>query len=146
MVSITPWPCFTPGERTSSIHGQEAGWAPESVWMQRLEEKSFAPAWDRTLVVQPVVRHHTHWATLAPLSLLVQPLLTVTCNISEKNVNLLSHGLPYISLGMIIYKKVVMIMVNLSSKFCNFNKIKFCNIFFILCLDSFSWNLAGYVS
>jgi hypothetical protein len=27
---------------------QEAGWAPEPVWAKRLEEKSFAPAGDRT--------------------------------------------------------------------------------------------------
>jgi hypothetical protein len=27
---------------------QESGWAPEPVWTQRLEEKSFAPAGDRT--------------------------------------------------------------------------------------------------
>jgi hypothetical protein len=27
---------------------QEAGWAPKPVWTQRLEEKSFAPAGDRT--------------------------------------------------------------------------------------------------
>jgi hypothetical protein len=33
---------------------QEAGWAPEPVWTQRLEEKSFASAGDRTPVVQPV--------------------------------------------------------------------------------------------
>jgi hypothetical protein len=41
---------------------QEAGWVPEPVWTQRLEEKSFAPAGDRTLiapVVQPVARHYT---------------------------------------------------------------------------------------
>jgi hypothetical protein len=38
---------------------QEAGWAPEPVWTQRLEEKSFVPAGDRTPVVQPVVRHYT---------------------------------------------------------------------------------------
>jgi hypothetical protein len=36
---------------------QEAGWAPE------LEEKSFAPAGDRTPIVQSVVRHYTAWAT-----------------------------------------------------------------------------------
>jgi hypothetical protein len=42
---------------------QEAGWAPEPVWTQRLEEKSFAPAGDRT---QSVVRHYTDWATPAP--------------------------------------------------------------------------------
>jgi hypothetical protein len=35
----------------------EAGWAPEPVWTQRLEEKSFAPAVDRTPIVQPLFRH-----------------------------------------------------------------------------------------
>jgi hypothetical protein len=38
---------------------QEAGCAPEPVWTKRLEEKSFAPAGDRTPIVQPVVRHYT---------------------------------------------------------------------------------------
>jgi hypothetical protein len=38
---------------------QEAGWAPEPVWTERLEEKSFAPAGDRTPVVQLIVRHYT---------------------------------------------------------------------------------------
>jgi hypothetical protein len=41
---------------------QEAEWAPEPVWTQRLEEKSFAPAGDLNPdrpVVQPVVRHYT---------------------------------------------------------------------------------------
>jgi hypothetical protein len=38
---------------------QEAGWAPEPVWTQTLEEKSSALAGDRTPVAQPVVRHYT---------------------------------------------------------------------------------------
>jgi hypothetical protein len=38
--------------------GQEAGWVLEPIWTQRLEEKSFAPARDRTPVVQSVVRHY----------------------------------------------------------------------------------------
>jgi hypothetical protein len=38
---------------------QEAGWASEPVWTQRLEEKSFTSAGDRTPIVQPVVRHYT---------------------------------------------------------------------------------------
>jgi hypothetical protein len=45
-----------PGERGI---GQEAGWAPEPVWTQGLEEKSSASVGDRTLVVQCIVRHCT---------------------------------------------------------------------------------------
>jgi hypothetical protein len=32
--------------------GQEAGWAPVPVWTQRLEEKSSAPAGDRTPIAR----------------------------------------------------------------------------------------------
>jgi hypothetical protein len=46
-----------PGERTPVPIGQEAGWATEPVWTQRLEEKSFVSTGDRTPVVQSVVRH-----------------------------------------------------------------------------------------
>jgi hypothetical protein len=38
---------------------QEVGWAPEPVWTQRLEEKSFAPAGDRTPSADPPVRSQT---------------------------------------------------------------------------------------
>jgi hypothetical protein len=31
---------------------REAGWAPEPVWRQRLEEKSFAPAGDQTPIAR----------------------------------------------------------------------------------------------
>jgi hypothetical protein len=31
---------------------QEVGWAPEPVWTQRLEEKAFAPAGDRTPIAR----------------------------------------------------------------------------------------------
>jgi hypothetical protein len=48
VVSVTPRPRFTPGERTPVHIVQEAGWAPEPVWTQRLEEKSSAPVGDRT--------------------------------------------------------------------------------------------------
>jgi hypothetical protein len=46
--------------------GEEAGWASEPVWTQRLEEKSSASVGDRTPVVQPVVDQYTDWATAAP--------------------------------------------------------------------------------
>jgi hypothetical protein len=38
---------------------QEAGWATEPVWTQRVEERSSASVGDRTLLVQSVVRHYT---------------------------------------------------------------------------------------
>jgi hypothetical protein len=56
-----------PGKGTPVLIEQEAGWAPKPVWTQRIEEKSFAPARDRTPVVQPVVRHYTAWAIPAPM-------------------------------------------------------------------------------
>jgi hypothetical protein len=43
--------------------GYEAGWAPEPVWTQRLEEKSSTPVGDRTPFVQSVVSYKTDWAT-----------------------------------------------------------------------------------
>jgi hypothetical protein len=45
--------------------GQEAGWASEVVWTQRLEEKFYACAGYRTPVVQSVARPYTNWATPA---------------------------------------------------------------------------------
>jgi hypothetical protein len=54
-----PGRALPPGKGPPVPIVQEAGWAPEPVWTQRLEEKSFASAGDRTPVVQPVVRHYT---------------------------------------------------------------------------------------
>jgi hypothetical protein len=34
-----PRPLFTPGKGPPVPIGQEAGWAPEPMWIQRLEEK-----------------------------------------------------------------------------------------------------------
>jgi hypothetical protein len=45
---------------------QDAGWVPESVWTQRLEEKTLAFASNRTTVIQSVARYYTDCATLAP--------------------------------------------------------------------------------
>jgi hypothetical protein len=52
VVSVTPRPRFTPGERTPVPIVQEVGWALEPVWTQRLQEKSFAPAEDRTSIAR----------------------------------------------------------------------------------------------
>jgi hypothetical protein len=48
-----PSAILPPGEGPPVPIGQEAGWDPEPVWTQRIEEKSFAPSGDRP-VVQPV--------------------------------------------------------------------------------------------
>jgi hypothetical protein len=65
---------------------QEAGWDPEPVWTQRLEEKILCPCLgsnpDRP-VVQPVVRHYTAWATPAPNTGMKLALL---CNLKFTNV------------------------------------------------------------
>jgi hypothetical protein len=49
-------PRFTPGKGPAIPIAQDAGWAPWPVWTQRLEEKSFGSAWDRTPFVQCVVK------------------------------------------------------------------------------------------
>jgi hypothetical protein len=51
VVSVTSRPRFTPGDGPPVPIEQEAGWAPEPVWTQRLEQKSFASAGNRTPVV-----------------------------------------------------------------------------------------------
>jgi hypothetical protein len=48
-----------PREKTPVPIVQEAGWDPEPVWTQRLQEKSSAG--DRTRRFQSVVRHCTIW-------------------------------------------------------------------------------------
>jgi hypothetical protein len=58
---------------------QEAGWAPEPVWTQRLKEKSSASVGDRTLIVQSVVRHYTDWATPAPIN--KKYVRNICCNV-----------------------------------------------------------------
>jgi hypothetical protein len=43
-----PGRALSPGKGPPVPTGQEAGWAPEPVWTQRIEEKSFVPVGDRT--------------------------------------------------------------------------------------------------
>jgi hypothetical protein len=70
-----PSELLLPGKGPPVPTVQEAGWVPEPVWTQRLEEKFFAPDGGRnpiarssSPVVQPVVRHYTAWATPAPIT------------------------------------------------------------------------------
>jgi hypothetical protein len=42
-----------PGKGTPVPIGQETGWAAESDWTQRVEEKLFASAGDRTWIAPP---------------------------------------------------------------------------------------------
>jgi hypothetical protein len=60
-----PGRALPPGKGPPVPIVQEAGWTPESVWTQRLEEKSSACVGEPTPVVQSVVRHYTAWATPA---------------------------------------------------------------------------------
>jgi hypothetical protein len=52
VVSVTPRSRFAPGKGPPVLIVQQAGWALESVWTQRLEEKSSAPAGDRTPIAR----------------------------------------------------------------------------------------------
>jgi hypothetical protein len=57
-----PSSALAPGKRPPVPTVQEAGWAPEPDWTQRLEEKSFRVCWGSNFdrpVVQPIVRHYT---------------------------------------------------------------------------------------
>jgi hypothetical protein len=47
-----PGRALPPGKGPPVPIVQEAGWAPEPVWTHRLEEKSFAPAGDRTPIAR----------------------------------------------------------------------------------------------
>jgi hypothetical protein len=47
-----PGRALPPGEEPPVPIVQEAGWAPEPVWTQRLDEKSFAPAGDGTSIAR----------------------------------------------------------------------------------------------
>jgi hypothetical protein len=47
-----PAALLPPGKGPPVPIGQEVGWAPEPVWTQRLQEKFFAPAGNRTPIAR----------------------------------------------------------------------------------------------
>jgi hypothetical protein len=51
---VTHRPRFSPGSGSTVPTVQEAGWAPELITTERLQEKSFTSDGDRTPVVQSV--------------------------------------------------------------------------------------------
>jgi hypothetical protein len=72
------WSASRPGRALAPGHGppipivQEAGWAPELVWTQRLEKESSRHCWGSNLdlpVVQSVAGHCADWATRLTLLL-----------------------------------------------------------------------------
>jgi hypothetical protein len=59
MISVTPGHALLLRKGPTILNGQEAGWATELVWTERLEEKFFFTfAGDRIPFVQTVVRHY----------------------------------------------------------------------------------------
>jgi hypothetical protein len=86
-----PGRALPPGKGPPAPIVQEARWAPEPVWTQRLEEKSSASVGDQNPVVQSVVRHYTDWATPAPIG------LVILCNRLQYNIAADRRWVTYIT-------------------------------------------------
>jgi hypothetical protein len=65
-----PGRAFIPGKGPPAPIVQEAEWTPEPVWTQRLEEKSFAPAGDRTPIARSSSRSQTPYCLSYPAPVL----------------------------------------------------------------------------
>jgi hypothetical protein len=83
-VSFTSRPGFLPLGKVPPVSiVQEAGWASEPVWTQRLEEKSFRLCRGSNLdrpVLQSVARHSTDWATRLTNSIITKINLLILFN------------------------------------------------------------------
>jgi hypothetical protein len=69
--ALSPGRALAPGKGSPVPTVQEAGWAQEPVWAQRVKKKSFIFYQGSNLdspVVQPVARHYTDWATRLTLT------------------------------------------------------------------------------
>jgi hypothetical protein len=73
---------FTPGKRSLVPIVQETGWAPEPVWMQRIEVEFFASIGDQTPVIQLVVRYYTDccaWITTTEWNIVRIKMKLIIC-------------------------------------------------------------------
>jgi hypothetical protein len=79
------WPYFTPGERTPSTLGQEAGWAPEPVRTQEARGNIHCLCLGSSPdhVIQSIVRHYTDRATPAHATLTSNHINAVTYVMSQ---------------------------------------------------------------
>jgi hypothetical protein len=82
------WSASCPGRtlplgKKALVPTVEAGWAPEPVWTQRLEEKSFRLCRGSNLdhLVIQSARYYTDWATLAPIGPIIYLLYIYIYNI-----------------------------------------------------------------
>jgi hypothetical protein len=74
-----PAALLPPGKGPPVPIGQEAGWASEPVWTQRIEEKSFAHTGNRTPIAR-LARSQTLYCLSYPGSLLLRLLLSFNNN------------------------------------------------------------------
>jgi hypothetical protein len=75
-----PGRALAPGKGPPVPTVQEAGWAPDPVWIQRLEGKSFRFCRESNRdrpVVQPVARHYTDCETRLSLSSAVKIIINL---------------------------------------------------------------------
>jgi hypothetical protein len=104
------------GPPVRTVH--EAGWTPEPVCTQTLQEKSFHLCRESNLdrpVVQPVARHYTDWASSAPTRL--QGTISLKTHIlihdTVRTSNLILFSIKYYVI--FLYKTVVISNFVLSS-------------------------------
>jgi hypothetical protein len=70
VVSVTPQPRFTPGEKTPGTHWI-GGWVGPRTSLDAGARRKILCPWRRSsldhLIVQPILRRYTAWATAAPV-------------------------------------------------------------------------------
>jgi hypothetical protein len=104
---------------------QEAEWASKSVWTQRLEQKSFVSACNRTPVIQSVVRNYIVRASALILGLWYRKYFRLITKLLEKFASILP---PCVTTQITIQKFTAV-------KISNFAFIPFCRLQFLMLTD-----------